>query len=212
MNITDYVNSILPYLLLCCVLPTLVMVGLMVWVVYRGAKLLQPEEGELLRRFDQLKAASPGLNEDELVNKIIQRQAMRAGIVGALTSVGGLPFLPIGLPIDLITTTRLQAETLHFIAWAYGNRGDTQHVLDLNQALALRFGVSAHDMVVMGSQQVSQRVVRRLLVMVAEKAAAKLVPFIGLAIGFAVNYTLARGTSYLAARWYKSRLAHIPSA
>lgn len=207
MTLNDYVNNLVPYLLLCCVLPTVVMVGLMVWAVYRGAKLLQPEEGELLRRFEGLKAANPGLKDDELVNKIIQRQAMRAGIVGAITSVGGLPLLPIGLPIDLITTARLQTETLHFIAWAYGGKGNNQQVLDLNQALALRFGVSAHDMVVMGSQQVSQRVVRRLLVMIAEKAAAKLVPFIGLAIGFAVNYALARGTSHLAARWYKSRLA-----
>jgi hypothetical protein len=47
---------------------------------------------------------------------LIQAHALKAG---AITSVGGLPFLPIGLAVDLIASSRIQSSMLHFIGWNY---------------------------------------------------------------------------------------------
>jgi hypothetical protein len=190
---------------MCLLLPAaLVLIGA-AWLFTRGQRLLLPDTDDLRASFERMRAEHPGEPPDRLVARIIQRQAVRSGIIGALTSVGGVLTLPFGIAIDLLTTARIQNATLHFIAWAYGRTGQDA-ILKLNDALALRES-DVTNYVLSNTPAVSRRVTARVMTILVEKTVAKLIPGIGLIIGFLVNYALARGTSWLAARWYKARAA-----
>lgn len=192
---------------LCCVLPVIGIVILSVWVMRRGQRIITPEIEDLQRDFDKLKAKNPNLTTDQLVNKIIQQQAFRAGLIGAITSVGGILALPLGLVIDLYTTSRIQNATLFFIAQAFASSaGERLPLLNLNEALALRFEDRMRNFLIERGSVAAQRVYRRLMLILVEKTFAKLIPGIGLIIGFIVNYSIARGISQLAAAYYSGQV------
>jgi len=194
--------------LLCCVVPFIVLLAGFFWLVRSGQRYLTPDVEELRARFEQMKARNPGLTADQLVQKIINQQALRSGIVGALTSVGGLPTLPFGLTIDLIASSRIQSATLYLISWALDSQGtrSTVPVLNLLQAFRLVEGASVEEIVAAQTQAIGSQVTRRLAVMLAEKAFAKVIPGLGLVIGFVVNYAMAQGVSRVAVHWYKRSL------
>ncbi|MBL8119998.1 MAG: hypothetical protein JNJ78_20875 [Anaerolineae bacterium] len=194
--------------LLCCVVPFIVLLAGFFWLVRSGQRYLTPDVEELRARFEQMKARNPGLTPDQLVQKIINQQALRSGIVGALTSVGGLPTLPFGLTIDLIASSRIQSATLYLISWALDPQGtrSTVPVLNLLQAFRLVEGASVEEIVAAQTQAIGSQVTRRLAVMLAEKAFAKVIPGLGLVIGFVVNYAIAQGVSRVAVHWYKRSL------
>lgn len=190
---------------LCCVIPFVALLLASLWVIRNAANWIQPDTAQLQNNYEKWKAANASATDDELVNKIIQRQALRSGIIGAITSVGGLPALPFGLTIDLYTSARIQSETLYFIAQVYSREGARQQVLKLDEALALRLGAGGNALLVEGGQRLGAYLIRRLVVIVTEKTAAKVIPGIGLIIGFAVNYLMMQGMGRLAARWHKGR-------
>ncbi|MBL8154367.1 MAG: hypothetical protein JNM70_09300 [Anaerolineae bacterium] len=190
---------------LCCVIPFVALLLASLWVIRNAANWLQPDTAQLQSSYEKLKAANASATDDQLVNKIIQRQALRSGIIGAITSVGGLPALPFGLTIDLYTTARIQSETLYFIAQVYSREGVRQQVLKLDEALTLRLGAGGNALLVEGGQRLGAYLIRRLVVIITEKTAAKVIPGIGLIIGFAVNYLMMQGMGRLAARWHKGR-------
>lgn len=194
--------------LLCCVVPFIVLLAGFFWLVRSGQRYLTPDVEELRARFEQMKARNPDLTADQLVQKIINQQALRSGIVGALTSVGGLPTLPFGLTIDLIASSRIQSATLYLISWALDPQGtrSTVPVLNLLQAFRLVEGASVEEIVAAQTQAIGSQLTRRLAVMLAEKAFAKVIPGLGLVIGFVVNYAMAQGVSRVAVRWYKRSL------
>jgi hypothetical protein len=190
---------------LCCVVPFVALLLASLWVIRNAANWIQPDTAQLQSSYEKLKAANASATDDQLVGKIIQRQALRSGIIGAITSVGGLPALPFGLTIDLYTTARIQSETLYFIAQVYSREGARQEVLKLDEALRLRFGAGGNALLVEGGQRLGAYLIRRLVVIITEKTAAKVIPGIGLIIGFAVNYLMMQGMGRLAARWHKGR-------
>ncbi|MBN8621202.1 MAG: hypothetical protein J0L63_19980 [Anaerolineae bacterium] len=194
--------------LLCCVVPFIVLLAGFFWLVRSGQRYLTPDVEELRARFEQMKARNPDLTADQLVQKIINQQALRSGIVGALTSVGGLPTLPFGLTIDLIASSRIQSATLYLISWALDSQGtrSTVPVLNLLQAFRLVEGASVEEIVAAQTQAIGSQLTRRLAVMLAEKAFAKVIPGLGLVIGFVVNYAMAQGVSRVAVHWYKRSL------
>jgi hypothetical protein len=192
-------NDLLYLLLLCCVVPTVLVTGLMVWGLLYARKALVPSEAALQDRFRQLQAS--GKRGDDLIDHIIQQQAVRAGIVGAVTSVGGLVVLPFGLVIDLYASTRLQETTLRLIAWANGLRTE-EETLSYAEFLSRKEGYIDPTLVATTSTAVTRRLVQRLLREVGEKAFAKLIPGLGLLIGYAVNYYSLRGVASVARRYY----------
>lgn len=191
----------------CCVLPVLVLTAFFVVMIRRSQQWLTPDETQLRAEYERMRAADPNANPQQFVNRIIQRQAVRSGLVGAITSVGGLPLLPIGLIIDMYSTSRIQSATLHFIGWALGARGDVQ-ILNLQDSLVLR-QEDVTNFVLSRAPGLGQRLTRQILEVLAEKAFAKLIPGLGLIIGFAVNYSLTRGISRVAAQYY-TRLLSAP--
>jgi hypothetical protein len=194
-------------LFLCCVVPFVVLLIASVWVIRNAPRLLQPDMAQIRASYEKLKATQGDVPPEQLINRIIHRQALRTGLIGALTSVGGIFTLPIALPIDLLTSARQQSEMLHFIAWAHkGESWSQADVLNLPQALSLRLNTTGSELLVEGGQRVSQYVLRRVALLVAEKSFAKLIPGFGLIIGFAVNYITTQALGRIAARWYAGKL------
>ena len=193
---------------LCCVFPTLVLLVVSAWVIRNGQRYLTPATEDLHQQFEHMKAQNPNVGAETLVNRIIQRQAIRSGLIGAITSVGGLPFLPFGMTIDLYASARIQNATLHFIAWALNPQGANANtpILSLAQTLKLGDGGQVDELLSNQTQALGLGLSRRLVEMVTEKAFAKLIPGFGLLIGFGVNYAITRGISRLAVRWYMGRL------
>lgn len=169
--------------------------------------MFTPDFSQLQSRFDQLQAENPNASREELVSRIIRGQSIRAGIVGAVTGVGGLWFIPVTLPLDLFYSARIHTTTMHFLAWAYGIR-DEDRVLNLGELLALpalKFVKVTPGMVGEWQNQFASRVYRRIAVLVLEKSFAKLIPGLGLFIGFLVNYLSARLFARLASAYYATQ-------
>ncbi len=208
----DNNNSWLVAGALCCVLPTLVLLIVSAWVIRNGQRYLTPDTTELHSQFERMKAQNPNISPETLINRIIHRQAIRSGLIGAITSVGGLPFLPFGMTIDLYASARIQNATLHFVAWALNPQGANANtpILSLGQTLKLGDGGQVDEYLSNQTQTLGLGLSRRLIEMVTEKAFAKLIPGLGLIIGFVVNYAITRGTSQLALRWYTGRLRARP--
>ncbi len=208
----DNNNSWLVAGALCCVIPTLILLVASAWVIRSGQRYLTPATEDLHQQFEHMKAQNPNVSPETLVNRIINRQAIRSGLIGAITSVGGLPLLPFGMTIDLYASARIQNATLHFIAWALNPQGATANtpILSLGQTLKLGDGGQVDQYVSNQTQALGLGLSRRLIEMVTEKAFAKLIPGLGLIIGFIVNYAITRGISQLAVRWYMGRLQAQP--
>ena len=209
LNLNDLLSYWWVIGLACCVIPFILITLAAVWVARNAPRIVQPDQADLRRSFEALKAKRKNATTQELVNAIIARQSLRSGVIGAITSVGGLPTLPIALPIDLYTTARIQSAMLQFIAWAYQPTmpNSPQNALDLAEAAALRAGIAPNDLLLAGGQRLTRYAIRQIIVNVVEKSFAKLIPGIGLFIGFFVNYTVTRGLGYVAARYYTVRRA-----
>jgi len=194
-------------LVLLCVVPAALTILIFAWVIRRGQRMFTPDLSQLQARFNELQEKNPNASRDELVAQIIQGQSLRAGIVGAVTSVGGFWFIPITLPLDLFYSARIQTASLHFLAWAYGIR-DEDRVLNLGEVLALpalKFVRVTPEMVAEWQNQFASRVYRRVAVMVLEKSFAKLIPGLGLIVGFVVNYLSSRLFARLASAYYATQ-------
>lgn len=164
-----------------------------------------PDTEELHRQYEVLKAAHPNTVEQQLVRIIINRYALRQGIVGALTSMGGVIALPLGLSIDLVYAARSNASLSYFIAQIYGIQNETK-TLNLGQLLVLRQRKVSVDELVMWQEQMIGVAYQQLAQTVLQKTLAKVIPGAGAVIGFIVNYTSAQLFGTVANQYYSGNL------
>jgi hypothetical protein len=205
----DITNTLLLSLAFCCIVPTIVLAALSVWALRQSKSLLTPEVSDLQKRFDTLRAKDPGAAPDKFIRQVIHRQSLRSGVIGALTSVGGVWVLPFGLAIDLYASARNQAATMHFLAWANGIR-DEDRVLKIGEMLALR-GLEdkiniAPEVLINWQTRLANRVYGEIAVQILQKSFAKLIPGLGLILGFVVNYLSARLFATAAQAYYSGNL------
>lgn len=183
---------------LLCLLPLLIF-AVLGFILYRtGQQRLEawlgPDVDKLEQQYADLRVRYPDATQEALVARIIQQQAVRCGVIGALTSVGGLITLPIALPIDIVLSFRIQTALINFIANLYqGSAPD---------------GTSAkvrNYLVMTGSSRITQSstsFLSRLALRVVGKSFSKLIPVIGAVIGFGVNYAIVQVMGRAALRWY----------
>jgi hypothetical protein len=209
--VTTDTNNLLWLVLLACIVPTVLLALLAVLLVRRSQQFLAPDLSNLQQRFERMKQQDPNAARDVFIRKIIRRQSLGAGIIGAITSVGGIPLLPIGLIADLYLSARNQNATMQFLAWAYGI-DDEQRSLKLGESLALRaldrFQITP-ERLTQWQTQFAGRVYRELIGVILSKSFAKLIPFAGLIIGFAVNYFSARLFATLASQYYSGNITRL---
>ncbi len=157
-----------------------------------------PDVDRIDREYQAMRAANPRLSTDQLVQHIIRRQAIRSGMVGAITGLGGFVTILIGLPIDVLASARIQATMVQFIATAYGRGTASPTELQIRQALVLAGGSRL--------ARSTQRVLLEFGVQFLGKSLAKVIPFVGALISFGVNYALAQASGRLAQKWYSGQL------
>ncbi len=201
--------------LLCCFIPSLVLVVIGVVIIWNLARFLNklpqltaPDTKGLQEQYQKLKAARPNDSQQQLVRHMINRHALRQGVVGALTSVGGFLELPIGLVIDLAYSARSNAALSYFIAQAYGI-SDSDQALNIVQLMVLRKGRLSVDDIVMWQEQFAGAAYQRMIRFILEKTVAKLIPGIGALIGFAVNWSSVQLFGRLANEYYAGNLGKL---
>jgi len=153
-----------------------------------------PDVEKLRGQFASIHKKSPNISEKQALQKIINQQAFKSGMVGAITSLGGFYTLPIALPVDMVLSTQIQSTIVQFIASAYGVEVDNE----------LSYRVRTY-IVTTGSTQVTERTTRYLMkfaLRMSGRSFAKLIPLIGAFIGFTVNYFIAQTTARVAIKWY----------
>ena len=178
---SDFLQTVQWLFLLGCVLPFVIMAVIGVLAFFFGKRwiesLVDPDVEKLHTQMVDLKAAHPDWDNDKLIASVVNQQAFKCGVVGAVTGFGGFATLPIGLPIDLVLTARYQASMVSFIAQVNGYESSLE-----NKA--------ATYAVMSGSTEVSKMtlaIVQKYAPRFIGKSLSKLIPVIGAVIAFGVN-------------------------
>lgn len=204
-NANAWLYIMLIYTALCCVVP-MVALGIGAYWAYRHGSsflnnLITPDVDRMQATFQQMRERYPEKTPDELVATIIQRQSLRCGAIGAITGVGGLPTLPITLPIDMVFSYRIQAAMVNFIARAY----DHNNFLPKEEEVMASLVVFGNSQLTDSATQAATKAITSLIGDVGSRFVAKLIPLAGALVGFLVNYLTTQATGRLAAEFYSGR-------
>ena len=178
-------------------LSILVVIGLIVFVLPRWFRRVAGVSSD--RMFDtytERYQKNPDVPQQQLVDAIVRRQALNAGLVGLVTGLGGIVTLPVMLPADLLLSTQIQSAIVEFIARAYGY--DVQR---RDEQIAMAIALSGSERMTRWSASMMTRFASRIF----GKLFSKLIPFVGAATSFAVNYFFARATARIAIRHYEGK-------
>ena len=170
----------------------LAVVGVLLWKAKQlVANAVKSNPVKLEKLLAKLRRAHPGLDDHALCRKIILRQSNRAGLVGFVTGLGGLPALPLALPIDIAATIRLQADMVHLLRLVHGV--DEVEVPEAGLWIATAGGM---ELATAGSQAL-----RGVVAKTISKSLLKFVPLIGGLIGFGLNWASTQTMGRLGMRW-----------
>lgn len=174
---------------------------------------------------DKLREQNTNISSNELAKKILNRKAMKNGLIGAITGVGGLITLPVSIPTDLICSWRIQASMAFSIAYVYGHTKDTTDLkTDLYLILAgdsakealKRIGIEMSKSVT--KKAVEKYITRDVMVKIwkvigqkiitkaGEKSLTsfmKMVPLVGAPVGFIFDWTATQAVGKFATSYYK---------
>lgn len=194
----ELLQSISNLLLIICVLPTISLVVIGILLFWFGRKwfdnFVTPDAEKMHRKLLKLQQQNPNLPKEKLVRRVINQETFKCGLIGLITGVGGVFTLPITLPIDMLLSVRIQAAMVSFIAQVYGyenaadNRLATYFILAQSGELA----------------QLSLKTLMKYTPRFLGKSFSSLLPFIGAAFSFLVNFVIAQSTARVALRWYQS--------
>ena len=185
--------------LLGCVLPTVVTIVLALAAFYFGRKwvedFIEPDVGKLHERLNKMQAQSDDTDNSKLIGRVVHEQAMKCGIVGAVTGFGGFVTLPIALPIDMLLSARYQASMVSFIAQTYGYESEIENKIETYAAMT--GGTQASEL--------TSQLMLKYMPQFVGKLSSKLIPVAGAVIAFVVNYILTRSMGAAAKTWYASQ-------
>jgi uncharacterized protein (DUF697 family) len=161
-------------IVVCIILGILTLTGLTIWYAVSKAKSWLLDDVETLdKRFDTYKLEYPEATDIELIRKVIHRESIVAGILGFITGVGGVAAMPITLPLDVISSVRIQSRLTKFIQDKLGNTSDTK-----NMAIA----VTTNQV-----STITAGYVLKLTLQFVPKIAGKAIPIVGGIIGALVD-------------------------
>lgn len=201
-NYSSWGIIVLSFFAFGCIFPTIIVAALLVFSVRWINKLVTPNPIALKQKLNHLRLNNPGLTDDQLVMKIINTEAFKAGLIGALTGLGGLPILPVALPIDFALSAKIQASLIHFIAYVYAPY-ESEADLKL-KTVAIMAGGEAMKAANKAIQAAARRLVIGLLARAVGKSILKVIPVIGAGIGFGFNWYTTQSMGQLTVKWYKN--------
>src|SRR5258708_30506178 len=177
---------------LCAVGLFVIFIAIVVLIAFRQfQRIISPDATAMKQRFDELRAANSQLSDEALIQMIIHRQALKCGLVGAITGLGGFITLPIALPIDILLSMRIQAAMVQFIELVYHHQtspDSSEHKLQTY-------------LVMSGSVEISEtttNVIMKFILRLLGESLSIFIPAIGALVGFRVNYAISRGTALVA--------------
>ncbi len=180
------------------------LIGTVIFLFLRAKQLVENAVKPDLPALEKLVAAKRGKHPDlepkDLAKKLIHRQATRAGLVGFVTGLGGLPTLPIAIPIDLAMTIKLQSNLVHMLRLATGGQVGAEDVSEASLWL-----------ITTGGQELataSGAMIRKFVVGMLSKSLLKFVPLVGGLVGFALNWASTQTLGRLTLRWLESQGAN----
>lgn len=178
---------------LACIVPLalLTFTVLMLLRMARGA--LDTNVEGLHRRYRRLQASRPQATREARLNQIVREQALRAGLIGAVTGVGGVLTLPLGIAVDLALTLRMQINLVTFIEQVYTG-GVSMSAAQLRSVVIMTGSGRASRWTTAAAINAATRLLG--------KSFAKVLPIAGAVISFAVNYAILRTVGLAAVRWY----------
>lgn len=192
--------------LLGCVLPIIVSVVLAGLAFYFGrqwvADFIDPDLPKLHADMQALKAKNPNISKEKLIAQIVNKQAFKCGIVGAVTGIGGFITLPLTLPLDMLLTARYQATMVSFIAQVHGFENSLE-----NKAATYAVMTGSTEL-----SKVTTSVFKKYAPRFVGKSFSKLIPIVGALIAFLVNYVMARSMAKAATLWYQGNAREIVMA
>jgi hypothetical protein len=173
---------------------------------------------------DNVKRQHPGLSERDLARKIVSKHALKNGLLGAATGVGGLITLPVMVPADVVGTWRIQAAMVYAIAHVFGHTQETAdfktdfYIIlagDAAKEALKRLGIAVGQAVTKRAVQrlVTREVMkkvwaissRQIVTKAGTKSATNLlkwVPLVGIPVGFIFDWTATRAVGKYAIYFY----------
>lgn len=176
---------------------------------------------------DKLRTQNLGITDDALAEKIVRRKALKNGLVGAATGVGGILVLPVTIPADLLASWRIQAFMCMSVAYTYGHTAQTTDLKtdiylimagDSAKEALKRLGIEVGKTVT--RKAVEKYITREFMVKIWKvigqriitKAGQKsltsftrMVPLIGAPIGFGFDWFATRAVGHCAIEYYSGR-------
>jgi hypothetical protein len=123
------------------------------------------------------------------LNGYIKHCARLAATTGFVSGIGGAVTMIVGIPADMLNNLTQQFRVT--MAVIYDRTGEYEIGFDdFMSIVAVSIGVEAGVMI---TKSVLTRVAERLLILLGEKTAARVIPFLGAAIGGTTNYLFIRG-------------------
>lgn len=176
---------------------------------------------------DKLRQQNPGITNDDLAEKIVDRKAFKSGLVGAVTGAGGVITLPVSVPANLVASWKIQATMAVAIACVYGHdfnttdlKTDIYLIMAGNSAKEAlkRFGIEATKAVTKKAVQkyITKEVMKKIWKVVGQKIITKagqksltsfmkMVPIVGSVVGYFVD-TISTGlVGEFAIEYYSGR-------
>jgi uncharacterized protein (DUF697 family) len=156
---------------------------------------VEPDVDKLHEKLVKLREKNPKADQRQLIAKVMHEQAMKCGIVGAVTGFGGFVTLPITLPVDILLSARFQASMVSFIAQTFGYENSVE-----NKAATYAVMTGSTEM-----SKVTTRMLGKYLPRFVGKLSSKLIPVAGALLSFVVNYLITRAVGMAAIRWYRDK-------
>lgn len=191
---------------LVCLIP-LALLGFTVVMLLRMARgALETDVDGLRRRYERLQARRPQESREALLRRLVNERAAWAGVVGALTGVGGVFTLPLGIAIDLALTLRMQINLVTFIEQVYTGGSGSPLANQMRSVIIMT-----------GSGRAARWTTAALVNAVSRllgKSLAKVVPLVGAVISCAVNFAILQAVGRAAVSWYaaQARTARAPDS
>lgn len=190
MDLGQILSTLAIIAVILCVIPLIAFVVVGYWISQRISSLATPEVEKLQAYYERLRAQTPNATQDALIQRIIHEQALKCGLIGALTGVGGFFFLPITLPLDIMLSLQIQANLVQFIAATYGYAQVSEAEDKIRTSLIMTGAAHATETATGYLAGLAGRVL--------QKSLSKVIPFAGALISFGVNYLIARGIGQVA--------------
>ena len=183
---------------ICCSCVALLAGLLFLFLIYRSKQFLDElvtgDAQVLEEKFYSLQKLDPQLSDLAIIEKMINTEARNSGIIGFLTGVGGLAFLPIALPVDIVGTLRIQSRLIEFISVKLANTEVDSRALKMKQYALLA-----------GSQQAGNlagKLILKITARFAPKFILESIPILGGVVGYLLDSMSTRAIGKLLLKQY----------